>query len=80
MNRFELFARTVPPDTFQVKLITLDDDDDDLDVGGDVGGDGDDYDGDGGDDGDDDVGDDDVGDDDDDDLQRRSFQIPFRSL
>ena len=69
MNRFELFARTVPPDTFQVKLITLDDDDDDLDVGGDVGGDGD-----GGDDGDDDVGDDD------DDLQRRSFQIPFRSL
>ena len=31
-------------------------------------------DGDGGDDGDDDVGDDD------DDLQRRSFQIPFRSL
>ena len=42
LNRFELFARTVPPDTFQVKLITLDDDDDDLDVGGDVGGDGDD--------------------------------------
>ena len=74
MNRFELFARTVPPDTFQVKLITLDENDDDLDVdvdaGGDVGGDGD-----GGDD-----GDDDVGDDDDDDLQRRSFQIPFRSL